>query len=65
MRTFIMHFEDDGEGNPRRIEFTDHDPLQALAIAQRENSGRAIALFEGERRLGTLRRLGGELWQLS
>lgn len=59
-----MHFEDDGRGEPKRIEFTGHDPAMALSIAQRENTGRSIALFEGEVKLGTLKRLTPELWQL-
>ena len=64
MRTFVMQFEDDGIGEPKRIEFLGDDPSQALAIAQRENTGRSIALWEGRKRLGTLRRLGSELWQV-
>jgi hypothetical protein len=59
-----MHFENDGQGEPKRIEFTGHDPSMALTIAQRENTGRSIALFEGEIKLGTIKRLSPELWQL-
>ena len=63
MRKYIMLFE--GEA-PRRIEFTSLDPSPALTIAQRENHGStSIALFEGDKRLGTLKRLGPELWHLS
>jgi hypothetical protein len=64
MRTFVMQFEDDGMGEPKRIEFRGKDPSQALAIAQRENTGRMIALFEGGKKLGTLRRINAELWQV-
>jgi hypothetical protein len=65
MRKFVMQFEDDGLGEPKRIEFDGHDPLQALAIARREGTGRTIALFEGDKKLGTLKRIAPELWQLS
>ena len=64
MRTFMMQFEDDGLGEPKRIEFLGNDPSEALAIAQRENTGRSIELWEGGKRLGTLRRLNAELWQV-
>ena len=50
---------------PRRIEFTGLDPSPALAIAQREGHDSTIALFEGDKHLGTLKRLGPELWHLS
>ena len=63
MRTYVMLFE--GE-TPKRIEFQSLDPSPAISIAQRENhSATTIALFEGEKRLGTLKRLGPELWHLS
>jgi hypothetical protein len=65
MRNFTMYFEDDGLGEPRRIEFKGPDPLQALHIAKREDKGRTIALFEGDKKLGTIKRLGPELWHLS
>lgn len=65
MRKFVLHFESDGHDEPKRIEFTGHDPLQALAIARRENTGRSVALYEGGIKLGTIRRLAPELWQLN
>lgn len=65
MRTYVMVFEGEAADPGKRIEFTGLDPSPALEIARREAHGATIALFEGTKRLGTLKRLGPELWHLS
>lgn len=64
-RTFTLHIDQDGLGEPKRIEFDGDDPHLAFGIMEREGPGRAARLFEGEKLLGKLKRVGQTYWELS
>lgn len=65
MASFTLTLDDDGLGEPKRIEFNASDPGQAFLILEREASGRMAILWEGQRRLGTLERTEAGVWQLA
>ena len=66
MATYQLIYSDDEFGVGRRIEFDAADPFMALTIAQYESEGRTAELWEGERKLCTLRRTGpsGSIWEV-
>lgn len=63
-RTFILKIEPDDVGEQRRIEFDGDDPHLAFGIMEREGAGRAATLWEGEKLLGKLKRVGQTFWEL-
>lgn len=65
MPSFTLTLDDDGVGEPKRIEFTAPDPGEAFLILEREESGRTAILWEGRKRLGTLHRTETGVWQLA
>jgi hypothetical protein len=64
-RTFILKIDHDEVGEARRIEFDGDDPHLAFGIMEREGAGRSATLWEGERMLGKLKRVGQTFWELS
>ena len=65
MTSFTLVLDDDGLGEPKRIEFTASDPGEAFLILEREASGRTAILWAGSKRLGTLQRAHTGVWQLA
>lgn len=65
MASFTLTLDDDGLGEPKRIEFTAPDPGEAFLILERETSGRTAVLWQGQKRLGTLQRTHAGVWQLA
>ena len=65
-QTYQLVMSDDGEGEPKTIEFEASSPDAALFVAERQCQGRAAELFENKRSLGRLQcaRRGG-YWILS
>jgi len=64
-RTFILKIDQDEVSEPRRIEFDGHDPHLAFGIMEREGAGKSATLWEGERMLGKIRRVGQSYWELN
>jgi hypothetical protein len=66
MATFSLVYSDDTHGSARRIEFEAVDANGALRIAQSQVVGRTAELWEGDRKLCTLRRVGpdGSIWEV-
>jgi hypothetical protein len=66
MVTFNLVYSDDALGSARRIEFEAADAHGALRIAQSQAVGRTAELWEGERKLCTLKRVGpeGTIWEV-
>jgi hypothetical protein len=64
-RTFILKIDHDEVGEQRRIEFDGDDPHLAFGIMEREGAGRSATLWEGERMLGKLKRVGQTFWELN
>jgi len=64
--TYNLIYSDDALGSARRIEFEAMDACGALRIAQSQTAGRTAELWEGNRRLCTLRRVGpeGAIWEV-
>ena len=64
--TFNLVYSDDALGCARRIEFEAIDADGALRIAQCQAPGRLAELWEGDRKLCTLRRVGpdGAIWEV-
>lgn len=56
MNVYTLRFSDDGDGVAKRIEFKAEDLTTALIIAHREASRRTAELWEGARKLCTVRR---------
>jgi hypothetical protein len=64
MRTFTLRFEDDGLGEPKTVQFDSDDAHEAFSILSRELSRRRVSLYDGENRLGTIRRTAEDGWQI-
>jgi hypothetical protein len=66
MPTYNLVYSDDTLGCARRIEFEAVDANGALRIAQSEAVGRTAELWEGDRKLCTLSRVGpeGSIWEV-
>jgi hypothetical protein len=66
MATYKLVYSDDSLGCARRIEFEAVDAHGALRIAQSQAVGRTAELWEGDRKLCTLRRVGpeGSIWEV-
>ena len=47
------------------IELQGNDPSEFFEFLEREGSGKLATLWEGEKRLGTLKRTEPGLWQLT
>jgi hypothetical protein len=64
MRTFTLLLDDDGN-EPRRIEFSGHEPREAFALLESERAARKATLWESETKLGTIVRTGGDFWEIA
>ena len=65
MPFFAMTLDDDGQGEPKRIEFTADDPHRAFFILEKEKTGRKAILWQDEKRLGALQRTENGVWQIA
>lgn len=65
MHSFALIFENDGHGEPKRIEFTASDCHYAFDILRREKNGRRAILWQGKIRVGTLQCDEAGVWQLA
>jgi hypothetical protein len=65
MRSFTLTLIDAGTTEPKRIDFRAYDPVRAFDILEAESVGQAAILWEGEKRVATLRRTNAGAWQLS
>ncbi|GGC05963.1 hypothetical protein GCM10011494_25710 [Novosphingobium endophyticum] len=65
MPLFLLVLEEDGRGEPKKIEFISEDPSQAFEILKQEQSGRAAVLWQEGKRLGTLQRTKAGVWELA
>jgi hypothetical protein len=64
MRSFTITFDEDGTGEPRRIEFHADDPGLAFDLLEDAGAGREATLWEGDKRLGSLSLSEMGYWQL-
>jgi len=64
MRRFTLLL-DDGGNEPRRIEFSGHEPREAFELLRRERVARKATLWESEQKLGTIVRTGSDFWEIS
>lgn len=64
IRTFSLMFEDDGVGQPKRVDFEGVDPAAAFDVMSREHCRRRAKLYEGKKLLSTLRRTGVDGWEI-
>ncbi len=60
MKIYTLRFSDDGEGVAKRLEFKAEDRTAALIVAHREAARRSAELWEGARKLCTVRRSDDE-----
>ena len=65
MRSFKLTLTGGEYIEPKNIEFRAPDPLRAFDILEWEAVGRTAILWEGEKRLATLRRTHAGGWQLT
>lgn len=65
MRSFIITLEADEFGESKRIDFDALDPQYAFQLLEREKVGRNAILWEGETRIGSLRRTQVGAWQIA
>ncbi|TCM14001.1 hypothetical protein EDF56_11526 [Novosphingobium sp. PhB165] len=56
MKIYTLSFSDDGDGVARRLEFRAEDLTSALIIAHREAARRGAELWEGTKKLCTIRK---------
>lgn len=64
MHTYTLVLNRKPPAPPERIDFDADDPARAFQIAQLEGKNRPVEVWEGDRRLGILTPMGGELWQI-
>lgn len=57
MKVYSLRFSDDGHGVAKRLEFKAEDLTAALIIAHRETARRSAELWEGAKKLCTIRKL--------
>ncbi len=65
MRNFTLTLIEGGTSEPKRIDFRSYDPVLALELLEAEDVGQAAILWEGDRRLVTLRRTSAGGWQVT
>ncbi len=56
MKIYSLRFSDDGHGMAKRLEFKAEDLTAALIIAHREAARRSAELWEGAKKLCTIRK---------
>lgn len=64
MPLYTLRFFNDGVGVGKRIEFDAADPASALSVATCEAPNRNAELWEGTRRLCTIRRFENAVWRI-
>ncbi|KHK90942.1 hypothetical protein LK12_08310 [Novosphingobium malaysiense] len=65
MPLFTITLDEDGFGEPKRIEFTADDAHQAFYILENERTGRKAILWQGQKRLGALQREDDGVWKVA
>jgi len=65
MRTYTLTLIDTGTTEPKRFDFRSYDPVPAFEILEEEAVGQKAILWEGERRLATLKRTSAGGWQVT
>ncbi|WP_143089623.1 hypothetical protein [Qipengyuania nanhaisediminis] len=65
MPQYVLEFDDDDLGQPKRVEFGAENPAAALPLLKGENKFRQVKLWEGDRLLGELMRDGRGVWHLN
>ncbi|AIT82256.1 hypothetical protein JI59_22350 (plasmid) [Novosphingobium pentaromativorans US6-1] len=64
MATYTLRYSDDGRGLDKKIEFQAEDASGALIVAYSEAPHRNAELWEGARKLCTIRRYTTEVWRI-
>lgn len=64
MPLYTLKFLDDGVGVEKRIEFDAADAGRALDVAKCEAPNRNAELWEGTKRLCTIRRAEAAFWRI-
>lgn len=65
MPTFTLHFDDDGIGVDKRVEFDAANPALVFSLLEADRPCRQAALWSGNKPIGTLRRNANGVWQLA
>lgn len=65
MAVYMLKFFDDGIGIDKIIQFKAEDPGTALTVAKIEAPDRDAELWEGFRKLCTIRRSSADVWSIS
>lgn len=65
MRAFTLVFDNDGLGEPRRIEFTGTEPHHVFSLLEHEPTERRAVLWEGDQQIAVITRLSDDFWQLN
>lgn len=64
MRRYVLEFDDDELGEPKRVEFTAESSAAALTMLEREAAFRHVKLWEDDKLLGDVMRDGQGIWHL-
>jgi hypothetical protein len=65
MRSFTLIFDPDEFGYQKRIEFDGPDPAHVFPLLEREEIGRLATIWEGEKRLASVRRTQSGAWHIN
>lgn len=64
MPQYTIEFEDDGIGEPKRVEFTAKNPAGALPLLERERAFRHAKIWKGGELIGDIMRDSQGIWHL-
>ena len=64
MPQYVLEFDDDDLGQPKRVEFKAENPSGALSLLQQERSFRHVKISESDELLGEVIRDGQGVWHL-
>ena len=64
MPQYTIQFEDDGIGEPKRVEFTAKNPAGALPLLESEHAFRHAKVWEGDNLIADIMRDNQGIWHL-
>lgn len=64
MPQYTLEFEDDGFGEPKRVQFNAQNPAGALPLLEGEHAFRHAKVWEGDNLIADVMRDGQGIWHI-